>query len=451
MSGLRNLIRENTSINGRASWKLSYIDGQEIDIFALFCLKIADLSFSTRERYAIAVSRFIDYLIESRLFDGIIKKRDALNILRRYPSFLKDGSTETARKLKNNQRPEDEWLARVAKRIIQIPFRKNSFSNTFAAINIFLSCCEDLEDEALADAARFGITNAHDFKTLLAALNSDSSITTIDRRRLQTNSMLGAVVRTLGGRLKAPRSVFSASKEGGARRFGRPFPVEWLSGLLANCHSRRDRLLFLLLVAIGIRISECLALRICDIDVSNGTIDVLDPEHRRFGQDFQRNDKIAFKGRATSEVLILPFLKDQLWSAYEDYMRHEFIPYSNVNAPDYLLQYVDKEKRGLPLIDIECESLNRSFRRTIRRAGYNTTKPEGGEWPLHSLRHCYGTYLLNDAPLVDGSRGIQLHEVQQAMGHKSIESTKHYARTDLEVLKSRLLESDFDVMGAEHD
>ncbi len=56
----------------------------------------------------------------------------------------------------------------------------------------------------------------------------------------------------------------------------------------------------------------------------------------------------------------------------------------------------------------------------------------------HSLRHAYGSYLLNYFPRVDGGFGLNMGIVQQMLGHAEMKSTQKYARHDKDLIMVEL-------------
>ena len=82
------------------------------------------------------------------------------------------------------------------------------------------------------------------------------------------------------------------------------------------------------------------------------------------------------------------------------------------------------------------------------RAGIPGPIP-GRQWTLHSLRHLYGVYMLNDYPIAPAQKrfGIPLTDVQMLMGHKSIRTTAKYARPKVDRVIAKLRTSDEQMLG----
>ena len=92
--------------------------------------------------------------------------------------------------------------------------------------------------------------------------------------------------------------------------------------------------------------------------------------------------------------------------------------------------------------------MNKSFKEAVERANIRPPCNERA-WTLHSLRHLYGTYMLNDYPIApeQGRFGLPLTDVQMLMGHKSIRSTEKYARRKPTHLLGELQTSDERMLG----
>jgi len=88
---------------------------------------------------------------------------------------------------------------------------------------------------------------------------------------------------------------------------------------------------------------------------------------------------------------------------------------------------------GRPYFLSAASSRNEVFKRAAAAVGV-ADRVHGP----HSLRHAYGTYLLNYFPRMNGDYGLPLPFVQQLMGHADIKSTMKYARYDEELMRLEL-------------
>ena len=85
----------------------------------------------------------------------------------------------------------------------------------------------------------------------------------------------------------------------------------------------------------------------------------------------------------------------------------------------------------MPFFLSAASSRLETFHKACRHVGV-TLPPGTGP---HSLRHTYGTYLLNYFPRASGSHGLPVSMVQQLLGHASADQTLKYAKFDKDLMK----------------
>lgn len=205
----------------------------------------------------------------------------------------------------------------------------------------------------------------------------------LDKHGIMHNASIGLISSP-----KIPRTLPKPISEDQAKRLINFNDFESISGDEIDI---RNRVLFLMLYGLGLRISEALALNIGDIPGSDG---------------FWR---IMGKGRKERIVPTLPIITRMV-------KRHLD---SRPNDPDAPI-----------FIGIQGKRLNQGVAqkalRDIRRA-------EGLPETLtpHALRHSYATHLL--------SNGANLREIQELLGHASLSTTQIYTDVDnakiLEIFK----------------
>ena len=152
---------------------------------------------------------------------------------------------------------------------------------------------------------------------------------------------------------------------------------------------------------------------------------------------------MSFKGRALAATFLIPELRQDLFYSLQQYMRLEYVPTGKHGGQEYLFQYIERTRRGMPLVDASHSAIVQSFKRAVRAAGIDS-QTDGDGWTPHSLRHMYGVYMVNDLP-VDPERGVfglPLADVQMMMGHSNIRDTGHYARSKQRRLEAKLEASD---------
>jgi integrase len=435
MAGLKNLTRVETSRFGHTTWELLDAEGVPVQAFSYFCEKNWDYAFATQKRYAEVVAGFLDYLIEAKAFgaSSAPTKRHLNEVIDAYPVLLRDGShvlwERIVASLELN--PEDKWLADVCQDLRCGPLKPGSFSNTLAAINRFLRLSEALAVESFERAQLLGLEHEDTYSSLITALLGNKTLSAAEIRNMRMNSVLGSVMRFRGEGLTRPRRLTCTTSSVPTDMRNLDFPLDYVLLLASAASSWRDCALWLLLAASGIRVSEALNLQWSDVDIQNQKVYVLDPNGRRLGGDMTALERARFKGREVSMTYLIQPFRQALFQALEQYVKNEYVPPRSKSGSDYVFQYIEPGLRGNPYVGASDTALNKSFKAACQRAG--VPPPVFGEkkyWVLHSLRHLYGVYMVNDFPVdpENGRFGLELAEVQVLMVHKSINSTRIYAR-----------------------
>lgn len=177
----------------------------------------------------------------------------------------------------------------------------------------------------------------------------------------------------------APRGSFKVKVP---RRLILPLSEKVIQKFLANLNSFRDRSILLLMLALGLRSSEVIGLKIHDIDF----------EDRR----------LRVRGKGDKER-IMP-LADWVAGSLKRYLDFERPRVSHQSS----FVVLKGLRRGLPL---SLEGLRKIFRYRRTKALLKNANP-------HRFRHTFCTNLI--------SQGVSLPIVQKLMGHDSIETTLIY-------------------------
>jgi integrase/recombinase XerC len=156
---------------------------------------------------------------------------------------------------------------------------------------------------------------------------------------------------------------------------------------------RRDRAIFELLYASGLRVSELVGLSLGDMDKTGQMLRVL--------------------GKGRKERVVPYGAKAQ--AAFDDYwpIRHEILAASA--QPQAEAVFVNW--RGRRLTD-------RSVRYIVKK--YCTLANVDWDLHPHSLRHAFATHLLND--------GADLRAIQELLGHVSLSTTQRYTQASIQQL-----------------
>lgn len=454
---LKNVTREDCIKYGKPTWLLRDTDGIPIGAYSHFCEKNLDYKFATQKRYAEVVAHFVDYLIEAKAFGLPVTKRHLNAVIDAYPIFLRDGSDALSEQLLKtiDQHPDDLWLLQVTQSLNRKPLKSSSFSNTLAAINRFLRLSEALAIEAFEKASFAGIQHNESYTDLIDAVSGSVSLSPMEIRSMRENSVLGSVIRFKSEGLSRPRRLTSKSANSIQENLHHlDFPFDAVMNLANAASSKRDKALWLLLAASGIRVSEALNLRWSDIDIQKQEVYIFDPEGRRFGGDMLPEEKIRFKGRTVSMTYLIQPFRQELFKALAEYVKEEYVPPRQDVEENLVFQYVESTRRGQPLVGVSDASLNNNFKSACARAGISPPSKHEIDinWTIHSLRHMYGVYLVNDYPVnpAESLYGLELSEVQLLMGHKRISSTRHYARKKRHALQRKLERADQYLLGTNY-
>jgi len=165
--------------------------------------------------------------------------------------------------------------------------------------------------------------------------------------------------------------------------------VEEVKKLVDHTARPRDRALILMLFATGLRVSEIVSLKIGDVDFKRGVVRV----HRH-------------KSELESEIPIADFALLALREAINTYFRQDN------DAPLFQNKYGEV---------LSVRSVQRILQNAAKRAGIKKKVSP------HVLRHTYATFLL--------SKGFNLAEIQELLGHANIKTTRiysHVVKTELE-------------------
>jgi integrase len=162
--------------------------------------------------------------------------------------------------------------------------------------------------------------------------------------------------------------------------------------LLHGVRLRRYRIPLKLIYCCGLRLSECLALTIHDIDAANGKLWI-------------RNGK----GNKSRMVPISPVMIEDL-RRYWKFHRHPLLLFPNVGrgrcAPGDVARRMREAVRPMPVSSLE---------RLMVEARKALNIPV---CTVHTLRHSFATHLVE--------AGASLHTVQALLGHRHIDTTMIY-------------------------
>ncbi|HRN77982.1 MAG TPA: tyrosine-type recombinase/integrase [Candidatus Dependentiae bacterium] len=151
----------------------------------------------------------------------------------------------------------------------------------------------------------------------------------------------------------------------------------------------RDKTILELLYATGVRCSELISMRLCDIDMDNKTI------------------RVSGKGKKERIVLFGDKAKDKL----AEYILTERPAAKKQDEPLFL------NYRKEPFTARSVQRVIEMFRKFLKIDRHITP---------HKIRHSFATHLLN--------QGVDLRVVQELLGHKTLASTEKYTHVSLDDL-----------------
>lgn len=436
---LKNIVRrEIRDASGNVvSWEVLDMSGNTVPACSLFIRKLEGYAFATQKRYVEAVCKFVDYLYECGIL-GCFGDNDTLPSRQRVaeaidayvPLLLRGSATSIDILIADKATLEtNQWKIRAFKTLNIKPCRRKSLDNVIAALNLFLRHAESLSLEAHDQSNFLGIKLPTEYPPLINAVDDGFSKTSsIQHTAIRSASLPGSVIRTHGA-IKCPSDTSFTSQKLKTDQQPKDFPVIHMDSLLAAATSWRDRALWLLLLASGIRKSEALNLQWSDIDIALQRVYVLDPHGRRYGRHMTEEEKIRFKGRTVSRTYLWEPWRSRFFHALAEYREREWRIPNDGNGFVFQILKVHEGKVGVPLAQSSDAATNHPFKKAVIKAGI--PGPDVGDedqWTPQSLRHAYGVYMLNYIPIAPGVFGLPEADVQCLMGDGNINSTRKYAR-----------------------
>jgi integrase/recombinase XerD len=369
------------------------------------------------------LAEFIDYLIEATVLigeDRAITKLELTEVLEAYGDYLRLGVNAT-----------NKIASTVASVLRPGNNKVTSVTPKMAAVRRFLHLSEDVRKE-MAELARIrGTITEVANQPLLPNIGNKRPLQPSEVRAMQAHSMLAGV---LAGGPKLLRAV--VLKEDSADVVydeQRAFPYDKTMDLICSMPTYRDKAFYSFLAASGSRAHEGLQLLSEDVDVHDGRVRLVDPASRPGHWSYRslttyERDALAWKGRTSDVTLLIEPFATAFFESLHKYLELEHIAHGRHN---FLFQYLKGTQRGIPYFLSAPGTRLELFHRMCKRVGVSLPKGTGA----HSLRHTYGTYLLNYFPRASGDFGLPAPMVQQLMGHADIKSTLKYARFDRDLLK----------------
>lgn len=426
---LKNVSLLETRKDGAATWRLLGPNGLPLDSFTAFADSlIRKHPFNTRVAYCRNLAEFLDYLFEAAnaLQAGNPGQQFSRAVLQQvieaYDAYLVLGGSSGNRIaiLVDASKPSPRHSPATSA-LMHAPVRK------------FLKLSEALRAE-MEELTRQGLRNdVPDTQPLFNELTATVPVTSHQRHAMAAHSMIAGVIS--GGPKLIRSATLPTVSPQVAYQDSRAFPYDSIGDFIDRLPTYRDKTLYALLAASGCRTHEGLQLLFDDIDVDARTVALRSPFLRLNHPSYlslspEERDLLAWKGRTTERTLLIEPFAQLFFANLELYLRNEYVPHGRHR---FVFQFLRSGREGRPYFLSAASSRNEIFKRAAAEVGV----VEQVHGP-HSLRHAYGTYLLNYFPRINGDYGLPLPFVQQLMGHADVKSTMKYARFDEDLMRLEL-------------
>ncbi|WP_136516216.1 tyrosine-type recombinase/integrase [Geomonas edaphica] len=433
--------------SGDNNWMLIHEDGWRdpyFDYYAKYLIDTKKSKFNTREQYCRCVGGFIDYIVEAGKWyreggcgileahvseiTGVTCAADLAGpalaeLIRIYPKVLAGGA-----------RSGDPVVIELSNRLGRRVYSRQSQQIHIAAINHYLALSEGFNMRAhqsgLSEINGFPLLSENN---LFPHIGTVTELSRFESIAMSSRTMLGGVIAG-GVRLKRlaalkPEIVNECSDN---YDYDSAFPLESAPRLINHgFNTYRDRALYCLLMASGIRISEALTLTWHDMDCKKRKIYIRDPRSKDLINVYynfftlEERNALPWKGRTHPVTLLIEPFASEFWRLFELYVMNEMLLTS---AHPFVFQVLKGDSISAPLILSDQSNIRKSFTSACIKAGIDCC------YGPHSLRHMYGVYCLNYWPNDDGTYGLSPEKVQFLMGHSDRNSTMHYAKPDTQIL-----------------
>ncbi|OLF46160.1 hypothetical protein BUQ66_04525 [Vibrio parahaemolyticus] len=443
--------RQTTIVNSRVVETTSHhlyriSDGCEIEEFRSYeeevvrlaetTTKKKNLSPNTLNAYRGAVIKFIDYLHEAGVMgsDIPLNLTHAHKVITGYPAYIQKEPRKNA---------THEVL--VLRELME-SFRPNLGNN---AMNVHLNAIEHYikisERYARATHTRacrtMGISPSEsEYQPLFEQVWNSSELSHSQKLYWQNNTALGGILgaHNIKGEMN---KIFSRqpSDESPVRDKVAITQEEIKTLLNQESLSVRDRTLYALLFASGLRISEALLLQLAHIDFTERRI-FLPPNISKRGLTLEEIRLCsAWKGRRTlnNEVNLFGVAEDIFWNSLHELLTSMITDYSH----DFLFTFEKGINKGRPYLLTQRADEKRShsnivirFKKALMDAGISEELLHGP----HFARHALVFYLNTECPRLteDGKLiyGYELNDISKLIGHTNPLSTEKYNRDNSEKL-----------------
>lgn len=440
---------QSAKVRGTIIYRLQHVEGWYVECFDYFFEHLLENGYAsnTRKAYCENLRDLIDYIFEVAKWASAegyglitvelltIAVEVYLNVISGQNNVADAAMAETVSENYSRNAIKDKLIFEMQKRLTLKRSAKASQAQAQAAVHLFLLLSESFNIRMRELGLEYQGSPVFSETELFFHPSERVSLGCQERFQLTQKSFLAAVVAggpryiTRNTRLIVKSSKKNKIIQGNLNDDAMTF-LDAQKLLSRGFNLYRDKALFSLLAAAGLRLSEGLLLTLDDIDVERRFVFARDPSTRNC--DYYNNyftgseiEDLPWKGRTTPYTMLIEPFASMFWKYLELYLLSaEYLPTVKHN---FVFQITSKINRIEPLLVTDDSNIRKIF--------YNASLAILGQsWNIQSLRHMYGVYCLNFFPVGDGTYGLPLATVQNLMGHKSIESTKRYAKPDIEML-----------------
>tara|TARA_R110001583_G_scaffold112646_2_gene262344 strand:+ start:297 stop:1586 length:1290 start_codon:yes stop_codon:yes gene_type:complete len=248
--------------------------------------------------------------------------------------------------------------------------------------------------------------------------------------RIRTVGWLGGLIRGGAKRKKISQDrLFRSTRLSGKtpgiaqKDDSYAFPVNKIAELIMVPNLHRDRALYALLAASGIRSHEALQIKLPHINLKEKTLKIVNPLSEEItGLTAKEYAALRYKGRSVDQVFLISPWAEIFFYELDKYLDYEYIKGSNHL---FVFQVLSGPRKGRPMFSSDRSERIKKFKKHAIDIDVELPKGVG----MHSLRHAWGTYMLNDFQTERGE-GLPISVVSQLMGHTNLETTSIYAKHD---------------------
>jgi site-specific recombinase XerD len=262
-----------------------------------------------------------------------------------------------------NEKSQQE-LDRLHQKLVLMGFSPSTVGNYKSAFSKFLKFFEsrDLLDLSKEEIEGFVYQQVNKFKL------SESS----------QNSLINGIKAYFEHVLGRPREYYEIQRPKRSSSLPNVLSKEEVASLIQHTENQKHRAILLTIYSAGLRISEAIKLRICDIHSNEGYLFIK-----------------GSKNKKDRKTVLSPILLQELRAYYKAY------------RPSYWL--FEGQEGG----QYSTSSIQAVFRRAVKASGINP-------WAtVHTLRHSFATHLLQS--------GTNLRMIQVLLGHSRSTTTEIYS------------------------